>query len=904
LIGRLWDQQQLDEMSSLLGIPVRVVRDGDIETTLNRGAGQARTRSLYRTLSGWDGKPVALLEAATAWAPLQDLIRAWNLRFVVGLAVVLTILALTYRGLTRWLLAPLSSISASLATENPTLIEGFQEEKTEFGHIARLIAAFFEQRTALVAEVQERERAEHTLRESEAQFRTLFETIPGAVFVHSGERFLDVNAAMERITGYTRDELLDMPFWELVHPDFRGLIKDRGQARLRGKATPSPYETKIVTKDGEERRVIAAASRVGSEGEPTVLGTLIDITDLKEAQAAGERQRQLLVTLMEAMPDYIYVKDAESRFLLNNQAHLLLLGAATQEEVAGKTDADVFSPELATKYRDDEQAVLVSGQPLLNREERTEDPEGKEQWLLTTKVPFRDSDGHVIGIVGISRDITARKRAEEEIRALSRFRERIIENANVWLDVLDERANVVIWNRAAEEISGFSREEVVGHEEIWEWLYPDEAYRSEIFRKAMATIENGEVIEGLETTIRAKGGEEKIIAWDSRNLADDRGKQIGSVALGRDVTARKRAEAELREAKEFAESLIGSMLDGVAVLDSRGVHIDANSAFCQMTGFSREELIGVGPPHPYWPPEGSEEIETAFQKTLRGDFVDVELTFMRKNGERFPVIVSPSCIRDRDGNVVSYFATVKDMTERKRSEEALLAYQEQLRRLASELSMAEQRERQRLAAYLHDDIVQGLALGKIKLGELQAAAPPGLVQDLAESVRGVISRLIEDARSMTMELNPPVLHQLGLAAAIEDLVETMQEGNPVLFTFADDGKPKPLDEDILLTLYRSVREVLINAVKHAQARHIRVSKRRCEDWVEVVVEDDGVGMNVSEIDERKPRSAARKPCARPGGFGLFSVRERIQFAGGQFALESEPGRGTRVVLKAPLKRTS
>lgn len=247
---------------------------------------------------------------------------------------------------------------------------------------------------------------------------------------------------------------------------------------------------------------------------------------------------------------------------------------------------------------------------------------------------------------------------------------------------------------------------------------------------------------------------------------------------------------------------------------------------------------------------------------------------------------------DRPYQVYTVF---DDITERRRAEQRLLNYQEQLRRLASELSMAEQRERQRLAAYLHDDIVQGLALGKIKLGELQAAAPPGIVQDLAESVRGVISRLIEDARSMTMELNPPVLHQLGLAVAIEDLVETLQEGSPVLFTFADDGKPKPLDKDILLILYRSVREVLINAVKHAQARHIRVSKRRCEDWVEVVVEDDGVGMNVSEIDERKPRS---------GGFGLFSVRERIQFAGGQFALESEPGRGTRVVLKAPLKRTS
>lgn len=192
-------------------------------------------------------------------------------------------------------------------------------------------------------------------------------------------------------------------------------------------------------------------------------------------------------------------------------------------------------------------------------------------------------------------------------------------------------------------------------------------------------------------------------------------------------------------------------------------------------------------------------------------------------------------------------------------------------------------------------LCRGLLWGKIKLGELQATASPGRVRDLAESVRGIISRLIEDARSMTMELNPPVLQQLGLAAAIEDLVESMQEGSPVLFTFMDDGEPKLLDEDVCVILYRSIREVLINAVKHAKAQHVRVLMRRCGEWVEVAVVDDGVGMDLSHIEVRKSHA---------GGFGLFSVRERVQFAGGQFLLESQPGHGTRVVLKAPIKQTS
>jgi diguanylate cyclase (GGDEF)-like protein/PAS domain S-box-containing protein len=138
-----------------------------------------------------------------------------------------------------------------------------------------------------------------------------------------------------------------------------------------------------------------------------------------------------------------------------------------------------------------------------------------------------------------------RKRAEEELRKLGQLQESIIDNADVWLDVLDEKANVVIWNKAAEEISGYSRKEVVGHAKIWEWLYPDEEYREEITAKAAAIIERGEVVEDFETTIRRKDGQTRIISWNSRSLLDEKGNIIGSIALGRDITERKRFEAQL-----------------------------------------------------------------------------------------------------------------------------------------------------------------------------------------------------------------------------------------------------------------------------------------------------------------------------------------------------------------------
>lgn len=159
--------------------------------------------------------------------------------------------------------------------------------------------------------------------------------------------------------------------------------------------------------------------------------------------------------------------------------------------------------------------------------------------------------------------------------------------------------------------------------------------------------------------------------------------------LAWDLAERKRAEVALREAKEFSDNLIASLQDGFSVLDAQGVHVDVNPALCQMTGFTREELVGAGLPHPYWPPEELETIERAFQQTARGEARNLELVFQRKNGQRFPVIVNPSTLTDGHGQIIGYAATVKDITDLKRmadAERAQRALAEALRDVATALN--------------------------------------------------------------------------------------------------------------------------------------------------------------------------------------------------------------------------
>jgi len=234
----------------------------------------------------------------------------------------------------------------------------------------------------------------------------------------------------------------------------------------------------------------------------------------------------------------------------------------------------------------------------------------------------------------------------------------------------------------------------------------------------------------------------------------------------------------------------------------------------------------------------------------------------------------------------------QDITMRKKAEAEIRINQEQLQSLASELSLTEERERRRLATDLHDHIGQALAVSKIKLGVLQKTVEvPELATPLGE-VRELIERMIQDTRSLTFELSLPVLYELGFEAAVEWFAKHVRAQHGVQVEVQREMKPIPMTDEIKVLLFRSVRELMMNIVKHAQAQHARVTIARVGDRVDVEVVDDGVGI------------ADLKGFAKSGssaGFGLFSIRERLHYLGGRVDMASKEGEGTRVTLTVPLK---
>jgi PAS domain S-box-containing protein len=275
-----------------------------------------------------------------------------------------------------------------------------------------------------------------------------------------------------------------------------------------------------------------------------------DITDRKRAEEALRESEERYRSLFDSTNDAIFIHDMGRRFLEVNKVLCELLGYS-REELLQMTPADISSPEYASQVVPRLAELRQVGHAFFESAYVRRDGTIIPIELSARIIEFKGKPA----VLSVARGITERKRMEDELRRLSQFRESVIDNAHIWIDVLDEKANVVVWNKAAEAISGYSREEVIGHDKIWEWLYPDEEYRRYLTGLVADVIQHGRVEEDFETTIRRKDGKIKTISWNERSLMDEHGKVIGSIALGRDVTEHKKMEDELRESQAEYKSL-------------------------------------------------------------------------------------------------------------------------------------------------------------------------------------------------------------------------------------------------------------------------------------------------------------------------------------------------------------
>jgi len=355
---------------------------------------------------------------------------------------------------------------------------------------------------------------------------------------------------------------------------------------------------------------------------------------------------------------------------------------------------------------------------------------------------------------------------------------------------------------------------------------------------------------------------------------------------------RKKIMEALRASESKYRTLLEDLPEKVFLKDKNSVYVSCNENYARDFKIKAEEIAGKTD-YDFYPKELAEKYRADDRRIMKsGKTEDVNEKYIQ-NGRELIVHTIKTPVRDKEGNVTGILGIFWDITAQRQAQKKLLAYQKQLRDLASEMSLTEERQCKHIATELHDQVAQNLILFKINLGQLRGTdLPAELIKPLDEIYKH-LDRTINDMRSLTFDLGSPTLYELGLEAAVREfLSEEVQQKHGIKTEFVDDAQPRPLEDDVRVVLYRAVLELLINVIKHANAQHVKVSIYKEKNKIRINVMDDGIGF-ICPIKNLASNKA--------GGFGLFSVRERLNYLGGSLEIDSKPGHGTRVTLVMPTK---
>lgn len=394
--------------------------------------------------------------------------------------------------------------------------------------------------------------------------------------------------------------------------------------------------------------------------------------ELAQRRATEDRlayERDLLQALMDNIPDLIFFKDRESRFVRSNKAHLKNLGASHMDQVFGKTDLDFHADSAAHAFIEDEKRILETGVPIRNQIESNPAPDGTLRYFSTSKEPWRDRAGNVVGTLGVAHDITSLVLAEEQLKTqvaerqrAEQFLDSIVENLPTMLFVKEAKElRFVRWNKAAELITAETQEEMLGkndHE-----LFPAE--EADFFvEKDRQTLSGKEAIDIPEEPLQTKGGNIRWLHTRKVPILDREGQPAFLLGISEDITERKRTEQALRESEERYRDLFENADDLIQSVGADGRFGYVNRKWKDVLGYKEQEIPSLTFLDIVHPDEQHHCLEL-FGRVMRGENLsDINTAFIAKDGRKV-MIEGSTTPRIVNGRVLSTRGIFRDVTERR-----------------------------------------------------------------------------------------------------------------------------------------------------------------------------------------------------------------------------------------------
>jgi len=534
----------------------------------------------------------------------------------------------------------------------------------------------------IFSDVTEKYKTEKALIESERSKSVLLSNLPGMAYrcrFDPAWTMEFISEGIYNLTGYKAEEIINnqrLSFNDLILPQYRDHLWQVWTKAVKSHGTICE-EYKIQTADNQEKWVWEQGTPVYNEaGEVEALeGLIMDITERKLTEEMLHDKRFLLRTLIDNIPDAIYTKDLSCRKTFANLTEVRYTGAQSESEVLEKDDFAFYSKELAEKFLADDKLVLKTGRPVINREDYILDENNQKRWLLSSKLPLRDKDNRIIGLVGIGHDITKRRQAEEAMRESEALYRNLVEKLPDGLYKSTHEGKFVEVNPAMFKMLGYENKEELMAIDIKSQLYFLPNNRNE------TKLPDNQAKTGIYRMKKKDGS--AIWVEDHGWFTFDKDVNIlYHEGIMRDVTERKLAELALQESEALYRNLVEKLPDGVYKSTHDGKFVDVNPAMVQMLGYeNKEELMAIDIKSQLYFEEGERE-----SLILREKLEEVGVyRLKKKDGSEIWVEDKGWYNTNENGSILFHEGIMRDITERKHAELALQESEELYRNLVTKL---------------------------------------------------------------------------------------------------------------------------------------------------------------------------------------------------------------------------
>ncbi len=527
--------------------------------------------------------------------------------------------------------------------------------------------------TGLVLDISLRKQTEKSLIVSENRYRKLFETAKDGILM------LDAKTGIIKDVNPLLVEMLGIPSVQLIGKNISvaGFLRDQSGHQIQLSALQQnesiPYDDfKLETAHGQSIIVEFISNSYLEDKKKVIQYNFRDITKRKQAEIALKQSENHLRTLLQTIPDLIWLKDTNGVYLTCNKMFERFFGA-TENEIVGKTDYDFVNPELASFFRENDCNAMAAGRPTSNEEWITFADDGHPAYLETIKSPVYDSIGNIVGVLGIGRDITDRKQSEEKLLASEQRFRAIFDQSPIAMALIDFQGYPIVANLSLSKMIGYNSNEL-SEMKFTEFTYPDDIKKD---MHLFTDLIDGKIPSyNLEKRYIHKSGN---IVWANlfiTALRDKNDKIQEIIGMVEDITERKKTEAEMLESETRYRAFFETSMDAILLTSPDGKIHSANQAACTIFGYAFEELISLNRVNIADDSDKRLSELIAIRK-LKGK-AKGEITLIRKDGTHFAAEISSSSFKNKEG-LERTSMIIRDITERNNAVNALRLNEEKFR---------------------------------------------------------------------------------------------------------------------------------------------------------------------------------------------------------------------------------